>query len=73
MSEQIQTEDQPIVFANQQAFENAVLKIIQEQLIIKHTQKTQMYDPYINHIFTLEIKSEDKSEPFSQTEFYTEH
>jgi len=36
MSEQ--TKDQPIVFANQQAFEEAVLKIIQERLVIRNKE-----------------------------------
>lgn len=72
MSEQ--TKDQPIVFANQQAFEEAVLKIIEERLVIRLDKKNQMYDPSTTNIFTLEIKSDDdshKSTPFSQVELYT--
>lgn len=72
MSEQ--TKDQPIVFANQQAFEDAVLKIIEERLVIQLEQKNQMYDPTTTNIFTLEIKSaadSTKATPFSQVELYT--
>ncbi len=71
MSEQ--NTDQPIVFANQLAFEDAVLNIIQERLVIKLQQKNQMYDPYTTNSFTLEIKTEDKSEAFSQVDLYTKN
>lgn len=70
MLEQIQTEDQPIVFANQQAFEDAVLKIIQERLVIDIDQQNLMYDRGTTYIFNLKIKSDKQSESFSQTDLY---
>lgn len=70
MSEQIQTEDPPIVFANQQAFEDAVLKIIQERLVIDIDQQNLMYDRGTTYIFNLKIKSDKQSESFSQTDLY---
>jgi len=70
MSEQ--TKDQPIVFANQQAFEDAVLKIIQERLVIRNQEETKGYgrDSYKEHNITLEIRgqNEETSRPFSSTD-----
>lgn len=67
MSEQ--NTDQPIVFANQQAFEEAVLKIIQERLVIRNKEESKGYgrDSYNEHNITLEIKEQNTeiSQPFS--------